>query len=321
MDETLKKLQDGESKSAAKPLNFKEILRQQELARLGLSTKGTDTLIEETTTLGGYLVPEEYSSELVEVVRSKSVVLPLASTYEMNTDTYNVPTISTGGSVYWEQTGGFTSKTATDVTFGQMQLSAKTVYGLSALSDQLVEDSSPSAVQAIQRELASAIVAEMDKQFLEGTTTPFNGIVNQANVVTGTMGVALTVDDVADAIASVEAYAFTPNAIICHPSVKAILRKLKDSDGQFIWADPRGSDPASIFGVPVYATANMTSTATSRNLIVGDMTQAAVGMRRNITFALSEHANFVKNQTLVRLTARVGFGLKQPTAFYVVTSI
>lgn len=325
MDETLKKLQDGATPTQGKKaVTFKDVLVSQERARLGLSTKGTDTLIEETTTLGGYLVPEEYSSDLIEVIRSASVVMPLASKYEMNTDTYNVPTISTGGSVFWEQTGGFTTKTNTDVTFGQLQLSAKTVYGLAALSEQLVEDSSPSAVQAIQRDLASAIVAEMDAAFLEGAGSgvdPITGITAQANIGTATMGAALTADDVADAIAGVEANNFNPNAIICHPSVKAILRKLKDTDGQYIWADPRSSDPASIFGIPVYATSNMVGTGGSRNLIVGDMKEAAVGMRRDITFALSEHANFSKNQILVRLTARVGFGLKHAGAFYTVTAI
>lgn len=327
MDETLKKLQETEAKSStpvAQRKSFKDILRGQELARLGIESKGTNTLIEETTTLGGFMVPDEFSNELIEVVRSKSVVMDLASKYPMTRDHLLIPRISVGGSIYWEQTGGFTTKTNTDVTFAQLDLAAKTVYGLAYVSTQLAEDSSPDAVSAVQRDLAGALVAGMELAFLEGAGSgadPITGVSATGSIGTGAAGAALTADDIADAIATVETSNFAPNGIVAHPTVKNILRKLKDSSGQYLWADPRAEELPTIFGVPFYATSNTTATAGSRIVFVGDWSQAAVGMRKEITMALSEHVAFDKNQIAVRLEARVGFGLKQPAAFYTITSV
>lgn len=330
MDETLNKLKDTKAadsdSSPKKPgaQSFMDFYRAQEQKRLGLETKGTNHLIEETDTLGGYLVPEIWSSDLIEVIRAQSVVMPRATVFPMTTDTLNIPRIDTGSSTYWEQTGGFTAKTKTDQTYGQLQLVAKSAYGYTELSEQLAEDSNPQAVGVVQNDLAGALMAAIDTAFLEGAgsgTDPITGIVNQSNIGTATMGAALTGDDILDGLTEIENNNHNADTYAAHPSVKGILRKLKDSTGRYLWNDTAEGEPATMFGVPFIPTANMTATAGSRDLIIGEFSKAAVGMRRDITMRVSDHYNFKDDRLAVRLTARVGFGLKYAEAFYTVTSI
>lgn len=318
----LKESQTDEKKSAAgqKILSFMDMYRAWEAKKMGLKS-----LYEETDAAGGALTPDQFLSEAIEVARSGAVVLPLCTSYNMTTDKLKVPRISTGSSVYWEQTGGFANKTQTDQIFDYVELDAKTIYGLTALSEQLAEDSNPDAVKTVQNDLAKAMVVAMDKAILEGAGSgadPITGIAGQANVTTLAAGAAFTADDISAAIAAVESNIFNANGVVTHPSVIQKLRDLKDSNGQYLWADPRGeAGQRTVFGIPVKTQGSLTATAGQRKVFVGQWDEALVGARRGITLAVSKDALFTYDQIAVRLTARLGFGVKHGQAFAVITGV
>src|SRR4030042_703760 len=78
---------------------------------------------------GGFLIPPEYSNQLIELLRAKAVVRNMGiSTYDMNSDTLVIPKQKLGASVYWVERGSgaeITDGTPSGDIFGQLKLVLK----------------------------------------------------------------------------------------------------------------------------------------------------------------------------------------------------
>lgn len=309
-----------ETKAASKSMSFMDMYKHWEAKRLGIKS-----LYEETESAGGALTPDEFLKDAIQVARNGAVVLPLATQYSMTSDVLKIPKISTGSSIYWEQTGGYTAKTTTDQVFAYVTLTARTVYGMTAISDQLAEDGNPDAVRTVQGDLAKAMVVSIDKALIEGAGSgadPITGVLNASGVTSTAAGAAFTADDVSGAMGVVEGNIFSSTGCVTHPSVIVKLRDLKDANGQYILSDPRGEGGVrTIFGLPVYTQGSLTSTAGSRAFYVGQWDELIVGMRRGMQIDISKDFYFGNNQIAVRLTARLDGDVKHGEAFAVVTGI
>ncbi len=101
-------------------------------------------------TAGGFLVIPEFSRELIELLRAKSVIRGLGPrVYPMSGDTLVFNRQTGAATAYWVAEG--VEKTESEETFGQASLVLKEVAGLVKVSNNLIEDASP-AVDAILRQ-------------------------------------------------------------------------------------------------------------------------------------------------------------------------
>mgnify|MGYP000228477299 CR=1 FL=1 len=292
---------------------------------------------ESTPEAGGYLVPPEYSRQLIELLSAQAVVRKAGATVvPMSTNVILFPKVAEGVTTYW--LGENTAITPSDMSFAQVQLTVKKLAAMVPLSRELLADSSLSAEEIVRNDLARALALEEDIKFLrgDGTNNAPVGIrnitgVNIIELGTGN-GATPTFDDLAQAI-----YVLDSNnaptekrAFIMHPRTANTLRKAKDSQGRYLWSDPaRPSDPPTIWGYPVLLTTQIpinltvgTSTDCSE-IYFGAWGEALIGQRMSLEIRVSEEAGdaFAQDQVLVRAIMRVGFAVRYPEAFVVLTGV
>ena len=148
-------------------------------------------LSEGTTTAGGYLVPVEHSNKLIELLMSAAAIRAAGATViPMSSDILQIPSQTGGATTYWVAENA--QITASDQTWGQVQLQAKKLAALTKLSSELFEDSDPQIEKLVMADLARVLALEEDAKYLrgDGTSNTPTGLENIAgvNVDTTTLG-------------------------------------------------------------------------------------------------------------------------------------
>lgn len=288
---------------------------------------------EGTGSAGGYLVPEQYLGEVKDRITAQAIVRRAGATvYPMATDTLNVPKVTGGATAYW--VGENAQITASDETFGQLQLVAKLLAAMVKVSNQLLSDASPSAEAAIRRDIAKVISLAEDNAFITGTGTGNQptGIVNTTGVNEATLGAngaTPTFDNIYDALYQVESNNGLASAWIMHPRTKNTLRKIKDSQGHYIYnVAPSVKEPDTLVGLPVFLTTQILTNftvGTSNDcsyIIVGQFDEAIIGERAGLEFSTDQSGTaFEYYQTWIRAIARLDFGLRTPGVFCKMTGV
>lgn len=269
------------------------------------------SLAEGTDSAGGYLVPEIFVPELLRVVELTGVMRPLVRTMPMATDTSNIPSLSSGMTVYWPAENQ--TITQADPVFGTVQLLAKTMAALTSASMELEEDSQLALAALLVELFGEAIADEEDAQIISKNASPFTGIMFESNVNQVTMGSGDTAfsnvdfNDIADLMGQITSKAQQNARFIMHRSILTILQKVRDANHQYIWSPPTGGNPATIWGYP-YSLSDQapSTTGVSTNFIAfGNPKYCILGDRRRITVARSSEAGFKQNETFWKVTERI----------------
>lgn len=325
---------------------------EKEAIEKAYPTPGISSVLGDT--YGGYLVPTEYSAELIDLLTAEAVVRRAgASVYPMTRDTLNIPTMTAGATTYWgAEAGDKTMDTAT--RFGQCQLVAKKLYCLVGISNELIADSSPAVEVLVRRDIVRELGLAEDLGYLMTQTsgptgflhTHANGyaeVTNSARISTNYLyaggnattavagGGTITYDDILDAMYKVEAQNARVTGWIMHPRTKNSLRKIQDANGQYIYAiHPEAKVPETLYGLPVYLTTQVgitfddgtnSAVANLSYVICGDFTDAVIGQRQGIELAVSEHVGFQTDSTWIRATLRVDFQVKHEKAFCAILDV
>jgi HK97 family phage major capsid protein len=224
-------------------------------------------LSEGTNSAGGYLVPVEYSSTLIALLRARAAIRAAGATIiPMSNDILNIPSQTGGATAYWVAENA--QITAADQTWGQVQLMAKKLAALTKLSAELFEDSDPQIERLVMDDLARVLALEEDIKYLrgDGTSNTPKGIENISGITVdtttlGANGNTPTLDNLAGMLYALDG-ANVPadgRGWIVHPRTVNTLRKIKDGQSRYLWADPAApGDPPTVWGYPVF-----TLTATS----------------------------------------------------------
>ena len=202
-----------------------------------------------TTTEGGYTVPAEIATMVIDKLKAFGGMRDVAS----------ILTTSTGVAMNWPTSDGTadvgaivgqnTAVSGADITFGTIGLNP--FYYTSnkiALPLELIQDSAIDVVAYVVDRLATRIARIQNTHFTTGagTTLPDGVIPKSATGKTGTTGQTLTViyDDLIDLKHSVNrAYRANARYMMNDLSV-AVVSKLKDTTGRPIWV------PAVVAGAP-----------------------------------------------------------------------
>lgn len=295
---------------------------------------------EGTDSTGGFLVPEEFSSEIARIANDYGLARKLCTKIPMKRDTMNMPTLSTSVTVYWP--GEATAGTESTPAFGNTRLKASTMVGLTVMSNDLLEDADTDVIQYIAELFAEAMAGEEDNQLFNGTGSPFTGILQHADVTTVTMAsgqdtfAEVLADDLRDMISQVKATALPGAAYFMHRLTWGIVQKIKQNSNHVVAlqnpmitpASAAGINPnllpvGSIWGYPVYLSEQIVSTTavSTKFIVFGNLKYAWFGDRRQVTMAVSDSATvgsanvFASNQSAVRFTERVAIAVGLPAAF------
>lgn len=126
--------------------------------------------------LGGFLVPDEFRTEMLQLSLSDAVVRPRAMVIPMTTLRVAIPIVDVtsnvtsvyGGIVgYWTEEGA--AMTQSQPRFGRVALEAKKLTAYTEVPNELREDSNPSAEAFLRQSFPRAIAWFEDIAFLTGT--------------------------------------------------------------------------------------------------------------------------------------------------------
>ncbi len=279
--------------------------------------------VEGTNTLGGYLVPEEFSSAIIDLREQFGVFRQWARVIPMGRDTITVP----------RRTGGLTARavgenaeiTESNKTWDQVSLTARKWGVLVKYSTELAEDAVISIADDLAGEIAYAFAtAEDDAGFNGDGTSTHHGIVGvvkkfeDGTAWKGKITAASTNDtfaeinatDVATVMAALPQYALGGARFYCsQPAFQLVFGRLAQAAGGNTIDTVSGAVRASYLGYPIVISQKMpTSTGDLSGkvmLLFGDMRMAAtMGDRRGISIMTSTERYFELDQIGIKGTER-----------------
>lgn len=280
-------------------------------------------LNEGTNAQGGYLVPEEYADEIIAFARLSSFALQNCRIWPMGSDTLHVPTENTKVSVAWK--GEAVAAGQTEPTLGEIELVANKLTAYSIASKELLDDANVDVVSYLTEIFAEANGQELDNQVLNGTGSPVSGILTAAagkSVVMTTGNAAfssISGDNLLDMIDEIDQQAEDGAQFLFHKNIMTYIRKLKDSQNQYLFAPVAGGVPGNIWDYPYIRTpkgpAKGDSGASTAFVAFGNLKYFALGRRMApMALELDPYGKFLENQVRFKTVSRWGFGF-YPNAF------
>lgn len=229
-----------------------------------------------TTTSGGYLVPTQFEKTLVQALNENSIMRQLATVFQTDSgSTLYIPSVTTHGSAaYIAEEGTFTTS---DETFGQASLAAYKLATAIKVTEELLNDSAFGLEAYLAKEFGRRFGAAEETAFFTGGGSASNqptGIITSVTVGhTASDTDSITAAELIDLYHSLSR-PYRANAVfIANDATIKAIRKLADSNGQFIWQPGlQAGEPDRILSKPVYASSNMPTIATGKHVMLfGDM--------------------------------------------------
>jgi HK97 family phage major capsid protein len=215
----------------------------------------TNVLSEGVDADGGYLVPTEFERTIVQGLNEANVVRTLAKTISTSVER-KVPIAATPSTATWVAENGAIPESG--VTFSQKTLDAFKLTDLIKVSVELLADSMFDLESYLSAEFARALGVAEEEAFINGggAGRP-TGIFDAANG--GTVGVtaagstAIAFDDIINLVYALKS-PYRRNAVfLTNDSTVSAFRKLKDSNGQYLWQPSLvQGQPDRLFGYPLY---------------------------------------------------------------------
>lgn len=282
---------------------------------------------EGTDSAGGYLVPTEQSNELIELVKAQAILAQSgARTTNMVRDVKTMPRVTGGATTSYP--GEATAGSESQLTFGQLTLTAKKAITLVPVSSELLEDSDPDAESIIRDDMVSSMALKEDDAFFFGASGGPSGIFNDANINSYTLdgdvgdGATPTYDDLVKmkSVLMQQARVTGNPAWYFHPRFLETLALIKGTDGRPIWApDPATREyPQTILGHPFYMSTQFSitqvkgSSTDCTTIGFGVPSEALIGRRSSITLMMSEHKYFSEDMVLFKARSRHDAALRTP---------
>ena len=253
------------------------------LCRHGRNNIGLDVhnaLQVGTATEGGNIVPVELDSKLVEYLNDHNEFRNYVNVIQTSSDR-NIPIETSTGSAAW--TAEEAAYGEDDPAFGNASLSAHKLTRIVKVSEELVQDSVFDLSSYLARNFAKAFGIAEETAFVAGTGSgqPTGFVATADTGITAAATAALTADELIDLYHSVSRPYRKNGTFTMNDKTSAAVRKLKDSNGQFIWqAGLQAGQPDMILGKRLIASTAQGEMATGVDAVsFGDLSYYTVAER------------------------------------------
>jgi HK97 family phage major capsid protein len=290
------------------------------------------------------LIPEEAASEIIKGVVEMNPIMQLAKRLpNMSRAQYRMPVMSALAMAYFVN-GDTGLKQTSEVNWANVFVDAEEVAAIIPIPENVLDDADFDIWGECQPQIVQAISVAINNALFYGTNIPASWTTNlgaaglfarctaaghvvslaaYADMYEATLGeTAAGADGV---YMLVEADGFMVNGVIAHPSVKGMLRNLRDANGNPIFKrDVQSAAQYELDGSPIYFPTDGSVAAATNLLFAGDWSQLVYSIRQDITYKVLDQAviqdgagNIVYNlaqQDMVALRAviRLGFALPNP---------
>lgn len=220
-----------------------------------LSVEELRVLSKATAGAGLNLVPTSFSQQLISVLRWMGSIRSLATVITTDSgEAFEIPTVTAHGTASWLAENAAFSPS--DETFGKVTLNAYKAGTIMIVSEELLQDSAFDLDAYISREFGERIGVLEETAYMtgDGSGKP-TGLVDSATAgVTAASATAITGDEMLDLYYSLAPQYRANASFLVSDAAEKILRKLKGSDGQYLWATGLVAGAPNTFnGRPVYA--------------------------------------------------------------------
>lgn len=230
---------------------------------------------------GGYLVPDEYDTRLIDVLEEENIMRKLGTKITTSGE-HKINIAATKPAAAWIEEGG--ALTFGDATFSQILMDAHKLHVAVKVTEELLYDNAFNLENYIITQFGKALAnAEEDAFFNgDGTGKPLGLF---AEVGGGTVAKTVTSvksDDVIDLVYALKRPYRKNAAFIINDKNLSSLRKLKDNNQAYIWQPSyQAGEPDRLLGYPVYTSAY----APEDGIAFGDYSYYNIGDRGSRSFS------------------------------------
>lgn len=282
-------------------------------------------LSEGSMSAGGYLVPTQVSTAILEKALEASIVRPRATIQPMTSNRVTIPadvdanhSTNYFGGITIYRPGEAGQKTATSPTFAQIALTLHKVTGLCHVSDELLEDSAIAVEANVTRKFSQAIAFVQDDDFLNG-----NGVNQPVGVLNAVNPALITVTAETGQGA---------NTIVAENIIKMWARMYSEGKSRAVWVANDDTFPQlatmalavgtggvplwmpagglsglpfqTLMGKPLLFTEKAQTLGTAGDIALIDFSQYIIGEKGGLQIVTSIHFKFDYDQQSFRFVLR-----------------
>lgn len=242
----------------------------------------SNILQEKVDADGGYLVPDEYDSRLIDVLEEENIMRSLATTIT-TAGQHKINIAATKPAAAWIEEGA--ALTFGDAKFSQIYLDAYKLHVAIKVTEELLYDNAFGLENYIITQFGKALANAEEDAFLngDGKGKP-TGIfaATGGGQVANTLTAAMKSDDMIDLVYGLKRPYRKNASFIMNDATLATLRKLKDNNGAYIWQPSyKEGEPDRVLGYPVHTSAFAPKDA----IAFGDYSYYNIGDRGSRSFA------------------------------------
>lgn len=239
----------------------------------------SNVLQEGVDTDGGYLVPEEYDSRLIDVLNEECIMRNLGTKITTSGER-KINIAATKPAASWIEEGGALS--FGDATFDQIIMDAYKLHVAIKVTEELLYDAAFNLESYIIQQFGKAIANAEEDAFLngDGNHKP-TGLLTTAQTGVTTSGASITADDLIELVYKLKRPYRKSAAFIVNDQTLAAIRKLKDANQAYMWQPSyQMGEPDRLLGYPIHTTPFMpTAEAGKAALVFGDYSYYNIGDR------------------------------------------
>jgi len=296
--------------------------------------KSLGALAASVPTDGGFLIPEEYSEEIIPLLRNKAVFRSMgARPLPLSGGNLNIPRMLGGATSYY--IGENQDAKASKPTFGSMRLSSKKQVTMVPISNDLIRSTSFEADRMIRDDMlkSMALAEDLAGMYGKGTEYTPRGLFYTDGIEKKALGAAPDSDNLGDFVGSLMSKNIDWNSVgwMFNGRVWNKLYHLKTSTGAYLHREELNQ--GKFLGFPFKVTNQIASTGTNlaTDIFFGDFAEFIIGEEMGLEMMASTEATyqdgnelvsaFSRDQTIIKVTAKHDFGVRHPEAFIIGTGV
>jgi len=269
---------------------------------------------------GPILRPEQVGPLLVEPVKAAAVAAQVATVVHTGSHQYRIPVVLADPTAAWVAEGA--EIPVSDADLDEVLVNPAKLAGLTIISRELAEDTSPEASATVGQGLARDIARKLDVAFFGsngvGTIQP-DGLEDLVGFSAVT-GAFTNTDPFSEAVSVAEGVGASIGAFVTDPATALLLAKVKRATGSnepLLGTDASVATRRTVLGLPL-----LVSSAVAAGTVWGlPKDRVFVVIRNDARVDVDRSAFFTSDRVAVRATMRVGFGFPHPAALIKITAV
>jgi len=284
-----------------------------------------------TPSEGGFTVPLAFSGEYIDALTATTLIDKLnIRKVPLVHGNLSIPRMDSTSAVSW--VGEMSNAGKTQPTFGEVNMRAKKLKAVTAISNSLLNESGVNLEGWISEDLIRKTRIALDDAMLNGSGSQYQplGLANNPAIqTTGSSGTALALTTPNDMVALLEQANVKLENVhwLLNPIGESWLRNKAFSSGPFAWSDEMART-GKLRGFDFHSSSTVKYDGTGTpyaDFWIGDFAEMMFGVARDISIEISREGSYTdggnvvnafdQDLTLIRLITECDFACRQPKAF------